>query len=118
MANLSPPVRIASSVIILAGAVASGYGLGSRFGKTQNLALGGAAAMGAAGGAVVYAMNSCIPDVAAADLHNYVVGCDDPKAVKKEDIEQIAKKSVQLLVFSEIVQLLWCICCFFFFGVR
>ncbi|KAF2296883.1 hypothetical protein GH714_010994 [Hevea brasiliensis] len=92
VANLSPPVRLASSAIILAGAVAAGYGLGFRFGKTRNLALGGAAAMGAAGGAVVYAMNSCVPDVAAADLHNYLVGCDDPKAVKKEDIEQIAKR--------------------------
>ncbi|KAL2470925.1 hypothetical protein Adt_39061 [Abeliophyllum distichum] len=28
----------------------------------------------------------------AANLHNYVVGCDDPGAVKKEDIEAIANK--------------------------
>lgn len=92
MDNLSPPVRLASSAIILAGAVAAGYGLGLRFGKSQNLALGGAAAMAAAGGGAVYAMNSCVPEVAATDLHNYLAGFDDPKAVKKEDIEQIAKR--------------------------
>ncbi|EEF44660.1 protein TIC110, chloroplastic [Ricinus communis] len=92
VANLSPPVRLASSAIIIAGAVAAGYGLGLKFGKTRNLALGGAAAAGAAGGAFVYAINSCVPEVAAADLHNYVAGFDDPKAVKKEDVEQIAKR--------------------------
>ncbi|CAI0399641.1 unnamed protein product [Linum tenue] len=92
--GLSPPLRLASSAVILAGAVAAGYGLGLRFGGNRNLALGGAAAMGAAGGAMVYALNAAVPEVAAASLHNYVAGFDDPGAVKKEEIEQIAKKSV------------------------
>ncbi|XP_065880320.1 protein TIC110, chloroplastic [Euphorbia lathyris] len=92
VATLSPPVRLATSAIVLAGALAAGYTLGLKFGKTRNLALGGAAAMGAAGGAMVFAMNSSVPEVAAADLHNYVAGFDDPKAVKKEDIEHIAKR--------------------------
>ncbi|XP_050218025.1 protein TIC110, chloroplastic [Mercurialis annua] len=92
VANLSPPVRLATSAIILAGAVAAGYGLGFKFGKSRNLALGGAAGAGAAGAAVAFAINSCVPEVAATDLHNYVAGFDDPKAVKKEDIEQIAKR--------------------------
>ena len=49
-------------------------------------------AFGAAGGAAAYALNACVPEVASVSLHNYVAGCDDPGAVKKEDIEEIAKK--------------------------
>lgn len=49
-------------------------------------------AFGAAGGAAAYALNACVPEVAAARLHNYVAGHDDPGAVKNEDIEEIAKK--------------------------
>ncbi|XP_024019050.1 protein TIC110, chloroplastic [Morus notabilis] len=90
--KLSPPLRLASSAILFAGAVAAGYGLGFRFGKTQNAALGGAVALGAAGGAAAYALNACVPDVAAVELHNYVAGSDDPRAVKKVEIEGIAKK--------------------------
>lgn len=92
MASLSPPLRLASSALIVGAAVAAGYGLGSRFGKSETAALGGAAALGAAGGATAYALNACVPDVAAVDLHNYVAGHDDPRAVKKEDIERIAKR--------------------------
>ncbi|CAN1266358.1 Protein TIC110, chloroplastic [Linum perenne] len=90
--SLPPPVRLTCSVIVLAGAVAAGYGLGQRFGGTRNLAIGGAAAMGAAGGAMVYALNACVPEVAATSLHNYVVGLDDPKGVEKDEIEQIVRK--------------------------
>ncbi|PON41852.1 Protein TIC [Parasponia andersonii] len=90
--KLTPPLRLASSAILLAGAVAAGYGLGFRFGQTRNAALGGAVALGAAGGAAAYALNSCVPEVAAVELHNYVAGSDDPRAVKKEEIEDIAKK--------------------------
>ncbi|KAM1553063.1 hypothetical protein PS1_005832 [Malus domestica] len=90
--KLSPPLRIVTSAIVFAGAVAAGYGLGLRLGKSQNAAYGGAAVLGAAGGAAVYALNSCAPEVAAVNLHNYVAGLDDPKAVKKEDIEGIARK--------------------------
>lgn len=94
MASLSPPVRLATSALFIGAAIAAGYGLGSRFGKAQPAALGGAAVLGVAGGAAAYALNACVPDVAAVDLHNYAAGHDDPRAVKKDDIERIAKKSV------------------------
>lgn len=90
--SMSPPVRIASSVLIFAAAVAAGYGLGSRFGGSRNAAIGGAVAVGAAGAGVAYALNSCVPEVAAASLHNYVVESGGPGAIKKEDVEAIAKK--------------------------
>ncbi|XP_048324004.2 protein TIC110, chloroplastic [Ziziphus jujuba] len=90
--KLSPPLRLVSSAVIFAGAVAAGYGLGLRFGQTRNAALGGAAVLGAAGGAAVYSLNACAPEVAAVELHNFVAGSDDPSALKKEDIEGIAKK--------------------------
>ncbi|CAI9776508.1 unnamed protein product [Fraxinus pennsylvanica] len=89
---MSPPIRIAGSALIFAAAVAAGYGLGSRFGGSRNAGLGGAVALGAAGAGAAYAVNSCVPEVAAANLHNYVVSCDDPRAVKKEAIEAIANK--------------------------
>ncbi|KAL0458855.1 UNVERIFIED_CONTAM: protein, chloroplastic [Sesamum latifolium] len=89
---MSPPIRIASSVLIVAAAVGAGYGLGSRFGGSRNAGLGGAVVVGAAGAGAAYALNACVPEVAAANLHNYVVGCDDPGAIKKEDIEAIANK--------------------------
>ncbi|KAK7843461.1 protein tic110 [Quercus suber] len=94
VASLSPPVRLASSALLIGAAIAAGYGLGSRFGKAQgNVAtVGGAAALGAAAAAAAYAVSAAVPDVAAADLHNYVAGCDDPKVVNKDDIERIAKK--------------------------
>lgn len=68
--------------------------MGSRFGKEQkNVAtLGGAAVLGAAGAAAAYALNAAVPDVAATELHNYAAGCDDPKALNKDNIEMIAKK--------------------------
>ncbi|PIN19551.1 hypothetical protein CDL12_07782 [Handroanthus impetiginosus] len=89
---MSPTIRIASSALIVAAAVAAGYGLGSRVGGSRNAGLGGAVVVGAAGAGAAYALNSCVLEVAAASLHNYVVGCDDPGAVKKEDIEAIANK--------------------------
>ncbi|CAK9164115.1 unnamed protein product [Ilex paraguariensis] len=90
--TMSPPIRLASSALIFAGAVAAGYGLGFRFGGSRNAGLGGAVALGAAGAGAAYALNSCVPEVAAVNLHNYVVGCDDPGALQKEDIEAIANK--------------------------
>lgn len=90
--KLSPPLRFVTSAIVLAGAAAAGYGLGLRVGKTQNTALGGAVVLGAAGGAAVYALNASAPAVAAVDLHNYVAGRDDPRDVRKDEIEGIAKK--------------------------
>ncbi|CAK8537923.1 unnamed protein product [Lathyrus sativus] len=90
--KLSSPARLATSAVIVAGAVAAGYGLGSRFGGSRNAALGGAVALGAAGGAAAYALNAAAPQVAAVNLHNYVAGFDDPSTVTKEDIELIANK--------------------------
>ncbi|XWS71924.1 hypothetical protein CRYUN_Cryun03dG0180200 [Craigia yunnanensis] len=90
--KLSPPVRLATSAVILAGALAAGYGLGLRFGGNRNAALGGAAILGAAGGAAAYVVNAAVPEVAAVSLHNYVAGCDGPEAIRREDIENIAKK--------------------------
>lgn len=68
-------------------------------------------ALGAAGGAAAYALNACVPDVAAVELHNYVAGSDDPRAVKKEEIEGIAKKygvSKQDEAFSAELSDLYC----------
>ncbi|XP_016166235.1 protein TIC110, chloroplastic [Arachis ipaensis] len=90
--KLSPPVRLATSAVIVAGAVAAGYGLGTRFGGSRTAALGGAVALGAAGGAAAYALNASAPQVAAVNLHNYVAGIDDPSKLKKEDIEGIANR--------------------------
>ncbi|KAK9126786.1 hypothetical protein Scep_015632 [Stephania cephalantha] len=92
--KLSPAARVASSVVIVAGALAAGYGLGHRFGGSRNAGLVGAVAVGAAGSAAVYALNSCVPDVAAASLHNFVAGFDDPMALEKGEIEGIAKRFV------------------------
>ncbi|KAK8480681.1 hypothetical protein V6N13_094256 [Hibiscus sabdariffa] len=90
--NLSPSVRLATSAVILAGALVAGYGLGLRFGGNRNAAFGGAAVLGAAGGVAAYAVNAAVPEVAAVTLHNYVAACDGPDAIKREDIENIAKK--------------------------
>ncbi|RZB69923.1 Protein TIC110, chloroplastic isoform B [Glycine soja] len=90
--KLSPPARLATSAVIVAGAAAAGYGLGSRFGGSRYAALGGAVALGAAGGAAAYALNAAAPQVAAVNLHNYVAAFDDPSKLKKEEIEAIASK--------------------------
>lgn len=90
--KLPLPARLATSAVIVAGAVAAGYGLGSKFGGSRNAALGGAVAVGVAGGAAAYALNATAPQVAAVSLNNYVAGFDDPSKLKKEDIEVIANK--------------------------
>ncbi|KAL6967787.1 hypothetical protein U1Q18_033596 [Sarracenia purpurea var. burkii] len=108
---MSPPVRLAISVLVFSGAVAAGYGLGLRFGGSRNAGLGGAVALGAAGAGAAYALNSCAPEVAAVNLHNYVAGCDDPVVVKKEDIEAIANKygvSKQNEIFNSELCDLYC----------
>ncbi|KAK4763452.1 hypothetical protein SAY87_012890 [Trapa incisa] len=90
--SLSPTVRLAASAILVAGASAAGYTLGCRFGRSQTAAIGGAAVLGAAGGAAAYAVRASVPEVASVDLHNYVASLHDPWAVKREDIDQIASK--------------------------
>ncbi|XP_071741800.1 protein TIC110, chloroplastic [Rutidosis leptorrhynchoides] len=91
--SMSPAVRLASSVVIVAGAVAAGYGLGLRIGGNgnRNVSLGSAVVLGVAGAGAVYVINSSVPEIAAVSLHNYVAG-SDPGAVKKEDIESIASR--------------------------
>ncbi|KAL3530956.1 hypothetical protein ACH5RR_010278 [Cinchona calisaya] len=90
---MSPPVRISSSALIFAAAIAAGYGLGSKFGGgSRNVALAGAVALGAAGAGAAFALNSCVPEVAAVNLHNFVADVDDPASLKKDDIEAIANK--------------------------
>uniref|UniRef100_A0A803MW62 Chloroplast inner envelope protein n=1 Tax=Chenopodium quinoa TaxID=63459 RepID=A0A803MW62_CHEQI len=91
-ASLSPPVRIASSVLLVAAASAAGFGLGSKIGGSRNVAIGAAVALGAAGGAAAYSLNSCVPEVAATNLHNYVAQCDDPLSLNKDEILAIANK--------------------------
>lgn len=92
--KMTPPVRLATSAVVLAASLATGYGLGLRLAGSRNIALGGAAVAGAAGGAVVYALNSPVPEVAAISLHNYVAEIEDPASVTKEDIEKIANRLV------------------------
>lgn len=107
--SLSPPVRLASSVLIFAGAVAAGYGLGFRLGG-KNAGLGGAVAIGATGAGAAYVLNSSVPEVAALSLHNYVAG-SDPGALKKEDIDGIASKygvSKQNEAFSAELSDIYC----------
>uniref|UniRef100_A0A803LCY1 Chloroplast inner envelope protein n=1 Tax=Chenopodium quinoa TaxID=63459 RepID=A0A803LCY1_CHEQI len=90
--SLSPPVRIASSVLLVAAASAAGFGLGSKIGGSRNVAIGAAVALGAAGGAAAYSLNSCVPEVAAINLHNYVAQCDDSLSLSKDEILAIANK--------------------------
>lgn len=92
--KMTPPVRLVTSAVVLAASLATGYGLGLRLAGSRNIALGGAAVAGAAGGAVVYALNSAVPEVAAISLHNYVAEFEDPAAVTKEDVEKIADRLV------------------------
>lgn len=76
------------------------------------MGLAGAAALGAAGGAAVYALGSSVPEAAAVNLHNFVAGCDDPGALKREDIEGVAKR-FGLLIDLDLVRV-WSemVCCF------
>ncbi|XP_020581658.1 protein TIC110, chloroplastic isoform X2 [Phalaenopsis equestris] len=89
---LPPPARLASYVVFTGAALAAGFGLGLRFGGSKTVGIGGAAALGVAAGAAVYAINSTVPEVAAVNLHNIVTGYDDPTELKKEEIEAIAEK--------------------------
>lgn len=89
---MSPPVRIASSVVLAAAAIAAGYGLGLRIAGTRNAAAAGAVVLGVAGGAMVYKMNAEVPEVAAVTLHNLVMGHDNPLELKREEVEGVVKR--------------------------
>ncbi|TKY47229.1 TIC110 protein [Spatholobus suberectus] len=90
--KLSAPLRLATSSAVVAVAVAAGYRLGSKFVGSRNAAIGGALAFGVAGSAVAYALNAVAPQVAAVNLHNYVLELDNPSMLKKEDIDGIANR--------------------------
>ncbi|KAG9441612.1 hypothetical protein H6P81_017466 [Aristolochia fimbriata] len=92
VSGMSSSARVATSVVVVAGALAAGYALGFKLGGSREKALGGAVALGAAGGAAVYALNSSVPGAAAVHLHNLVASCDDPGALEKEDVEMIAER--------------------------
>lgn len=89
---MSPPVRIASSVVLAAAAIAAGYGVGLKVSGTKNAAAAGAAVLGVAGAAVVYKLNAEVPEVAAITLHNLVLSHDDPLELKREEVEGVAKR--------------------------
>ncbi|KAG0472685.1 hypothetical protein HPP92_014542 [Vanilla planifolia] len=91
-AVLSPQARLAGSVVVTAAAIAAGFGIGVRLGSSRLAGIGGAALLGAAGGAVVYALSLSVPEAAAVNLHNLVTGYDDPETLKNEDIEGILNK--------------------------
>lgn len=92
--GLPAPARYVTSAVIVAGALAAGYALGTRYKGTQGAAVGGAVALGAVGGATAYALNSAAPHVAAVQLRNALVNHSDPKSLKPADIDAIANKYV------------------------
>jgi hypothetical protein len=92
--KLSPPLRLATSAVVIAGAVTAGFSLGSKFVGSRNAAIGGAVALGVAGGAAAYALNAAAPQVAAVNLHNFVSGLDDPSMLKNKDIDEIANRFI------------------------
>ncbi|KAH7443067.1 hypothetical protein KP509_02G017700 [Ceratopteris richardii] len=90
--GLSAPARYATSVAIVAGALAAGYALGTSAKGTRTAAIGGAVALGAAGGATAYVLNSAAPTIAAAHLHNAVAKLEDPTSLKSEEVDAIVRK--------------------------
>ncbi|KAL9236764.1 hypothetical protein vseg_011398 [Gypsophila vaccaria] len=90
--SVSPSVRLAASAVVVAGALAAGYGLGSRLGGSRNAAIGGAVALGVGAGAAAFSVNSAAPLVAAANLHNYVASAADPLELDTEHILALPSK--------------------------
>lgn len=90
--GLPASARYATCVAIVAGALAAGYALGASTKGTRTAAVGGAVALGAAGCATAYILNSSAPTIAAVQLHNAVVNLDDPTSLKREEVDAIVKK--------------------------
>ncbi|GLJ44162.1 hypothetical protein SUGI_0921430 [Cryptomeria japonica] len=86
--GLSAPARYGACAAIVAGALAGGYAVGS----TRNAAVGGAVALGLAGGAAAYALNSSAPRIAAVTVHNAVASCAHPTDLTSEAINSILHK--------------------------
>ncbi|KAI4383479.1 hypothetical protein MLD38_009313 [Melastoma candidum] len=97
-----PTARLVASVVLVAGAVAAGYGVGVRIGgggPKSLAATGGAVVAGAAaGGCAYYAAKAVVPEIASVELRNHVVavgagdGDSDGAGIKREDIDEIARK--------------------------
>ncbi|KAH9605717.1 hypothetical protein KSS87_007724 [Heliosperma pusillum] len=90
--TMTPPVRLAASSLIVAAALAAGFGIGSRFGGSRNAAVGGAVVLGGAAAAAAYSVSSCAPEVAAVNLHNYVASSQDPLLLDKDYIMSIPSR--------------------------
>lgn len=90
--SLSAPARYGACAVIVAGALAAGYAVGVTTKGTRTAAFGGALALGVAGGATAYALNSTAPRIAAVTLHNKVVKCGDPTSLNSEDIDSLLHK--------------------------
>lgn len=103
--SLPPPARMASSAVLAAAAMAAGFGLGLRVGGSKVAGIGGAAVLGVASGAAVYALNSKVPEVAAINLHNLVAGYDDPTELRKDEVAAIVEKFVAFyhLIFNSLL---------------
>ncbi|KAF3796267.1 TIC110 protein [Nymphaea thermarum] len=84
--------RYALSALVVVGALAAGYAIGLRIGGTRATSIGGAVALGLVGGAAVITLNSAVPGAAVVSLHNKVAGCSNLEALKREDIEQVARR--------------------------
>lgn len=89
---LPPVARAVVELAVVAAAAAAGYVVGLRAGGTRTTAVAGAAALGAVSVAGAAAVNSAVPGVAAAGLHNYVAGSDDPTKLESSEVEAIASK--------------------------
>nr|ABG66163.1 IAP100, putative, expressed [Oryza sativa Japonica Group] len=89
---LPPVARAVVELAVVAAAAAAGYVVGLRAGGTRTTTVAGAAALGAVSVAGAAAVNSAVPGVAAAGLHNYVAGSDDPTKLESSEVEAIASK--------------------------
>ena len=98
--GLPATARYATCVAIVAGALAAGYALGTSYtkGKTRIAAIGGSVALGAAGIATAYLVNSSAPAIAAVKLHNAVAKLDDPTSLQREEVDAIVKRYLYILI--------------------
>lgn len=92
-------VRYAVSALVVVGSLAAGYAIGLRTRGTRATCIGGAVALGLIGGAAVSALNSAVPSAAVVSLHNKVAGCSNLGSLKREDIEQVARRFLLLSNF-------------------
>nr|GEX04253.1 protein TIC110, chloroplastic [Tanacetum cinerariifolium] len=65
---------LGASVMVVASALAAGYGLGLKLGGNKNVIVGEAVALGVIGVGAAYVVNSSVSKIAAVSLQNYVSG--------------------------------------------